>query len=158
MANNPAKIDLDSVKRTTIGDGRNFSASIAKVGDLLGMTKIGCTVVELEPGKRAWPYHLHYGQEEVFIVLEGCGTLRYDDDEYEIREGEIFFAGTGAGTAHQIVNTSESKLRYLALSSMDDPEVIYYPDAKKHGAFSDNGGGVQFIAPDDSSVGYSDVE
>ncbi|MEE9253841.1 MAG: cupin domain-containing protein, partial [Pseudomonadales bacterium] len=82
------------------------------------MTKIGCTVVELEPCKRAWPYHLHYGQEEVFIVLEGKGTLRYDDDEYEIREGEIFFAGTGSGTAHQIVNTSESKLRYLALSSM----------------------------------------
>ena len=158
MANKPPKVDLSSVKRTTIGNGKNFSATVARLGDLLGMTKMGCSVVELEPGNRAWPYHLHYGQEELFIVLEGQGTLRYDDDEYEIREGEIFSPGTGSGTAHQIVNTSESKLRYLALSSMDDPEVIYYPDAKKHGAFSDHGGGVQFIAPDDSRVGYLDVE
>jgi uncharacterized cupin superfamily protein len=95
MAKEPPKVDLSSVDLATIGNGKQFSATVAKLGGLLGMTKIGCTVVELEPGKRAWPYHLHFGQEEVFLVLEGHGTLRYDDDEYEIREGEIFSPGIG---------------------------------------------------------------
>ncbi|MDH3689826.1 MAG: cupin domain-containing protein [Gammaproteobacteria bacterium] len=160
MASSPPKIHIDSVKKTTIGNGKNFAASIGRIGTQLGMTKLGCTTVELEPGKRAWPHHLHYGQEELFIVIEGQGTLRYDDKEYEIRQGEIFFAGTGPGTAHQIVNTSDAKLRYLALSSMADPEVCYYPDSKKYGAYCwrDDGKGVRFLAHDDSGVDYFDGE
>jgi uncharacterized cupin superfamily protein len=71
------------------GNGQNFSASIGRVGAQLGMTKIGCTVVDLQPGEQAWPYHSHYGQEELFFVLEGEGTLRYDDDEYKLREAEF---------------------------------------------------------------------
>ena len=160
MASIPPKVQIDAVERMTIGNGDKFSASIGRIGAHLGMAKIGCTVVDLEPGKRAWPHHLHYGQEELFIILEGEGTLRYDDGEYEIREGEIFFAGTGPGTAHQIVNTSGSRLRYLALSSMDDPEICYYPDSKKYGAYCwrDDGTGVRFLARDDSGVNYFDGE
>ena len=26
-------------------------------------------------GQRAWPHHLHFGQEEFFVLLEGSGTL-----------------------------------------------------------------------------------
>ncbi|MDJ0958429.1 MAG: cupin domain-containing protein [Arenicellales bacterium] len=160
MASIPPKVEIDSVERMTIGNGDKFSASIGRIGTHLGMTKIGCTVVDLEPGKRAWPHHLHYGQEELFIILEGEGTLRYGDGEYQIHEGEIFFAGTGPGTAHQIVNTSGSRLRYLALSSMDDPEICYYPDSKKYGAYCwrEDGTGVRFLARDDSSVDYFDGE
>ncbi len=160
MASGPPKIHIDSVERMTIGNGEKFAASIGRIGAQLGMAKMGCTVVELDPGKRAWPHHLHYGQEELFIVLEGEGTLRYDDGEYDIRQGEIFFAGTGPGTAHQIVNTSNSKLKYLAFSSMDNPEVCYYPDSKKYGAYSwrSDDKGVRFLAHEDSAIDYFDGE
>ena len=160
MASIPPKVHIDSVERMTIGNGDKFAASIGRIGAQLGVTKIGCTVVDLDPGKRAWPNHLHYGQEELFIILEGEGTLRYDDGEYPIHQGEIFFAATGPGTAHQIVNSSASRLRYLALSSMDDPEVCYYPDSKKYGAYCwrDDGKGVRFLMRDDSGVDYFDGE
>jgi len=160
MASDPPKIHIDSIERMAAGNGQNFSASIGRVGAQLGMTKIGCTVVDLQPGERAWPYHLHYGQEELFFVLEGEGTLRYDDEEYKLRQGEFFFAGTGPGTAHQIVNSSDAKLRYFALSSTDDPEVCYYPDSKKYGAYCwrDDGKGVRFLAHDDAGVDYFDGE
>ena len=85
-------------------------------------------------GKRAWPYHLHYAQEEMFVILEGEGTLRYDGDTYPIRDGDVIFTPTGPGTAHQIVNTSNAELRYLALSSMTDAELCEYPDSGKIGA------------------------
>jgi uncharacterized cupin superfamily protein len=159
MPNKPPKIHIDLVDWMTIGNRQKFAASIGRLSTQLGMEKIGCTVVDLEPGKRAWPYHLHYGQEELFIVLEGRGTLRYDDGEYEIRQGEVFFAGTGPGTAHQIVNTSNSKLRYLALSSMGDPEICYYPDSRKYGAYSSrDDGSVRFLAHENSHLDYFDGE
>ena len=46
-----------------------------------------------------WPFHLHYGQEELFVVLAGEGTLRYDDSETPIRTGDVIFAPTGDGSA-----------------------------------------------------------
>ena len=101
----------------------------------LGTRQIGCTLVVLEPGKRAWPYHLHYAEEELFVVLEGEGTLRYDDEEFPIRSGDMVLTPPGPDTAHQIINTSETKLRYLALSGKRRPEVCYYPDSGKYGAY-----------------------
>ena len=63
MASSPPKIHIDSVEKMVIGNGEKFAASIGRIGAQLGSSKIGCNVVELEPGKRAWPLHLHYGQE-----------------------------------------------------------------------------------------------
>jgi uncharacterized cupin superfamily protein len=160
MSSNPPKVHIDSVKRMVVGNAEKFAASIGRIGDHLGMEKIGCTVVELEPGKRAWPHHLHYGQEELFIILEGEGTLRYDDGEFEIRQGEVFFAGTGPGTAHQIINTSGATLKYLALSSMEDPEICYYPDSKKYGSYywREEDKRVRFLAHEDSAIDYFEGE
>ena len=39
-------------------------------------TKLGASIDIVAPGKRACPYHFHYAQEEMFVVLEGSGTLR----------------------------------------------------------------------------------
>ena len=40
------------------------------------LSKDGVRIDQLEPGNRGCPYHLHHAQEELFIVLEGQGTLR----------------------------------------------------------------------------------
>ncbi len=160
MSDKPPVVNIDSAKRTTAGNGEKFSASISRIGAELGMTQMGCTVVELEPGKQAWPYHLHYAMEELFVILEGQGTLRYDDQEYPIAQGDVFFAGTGPGTAHQIVNSSDEKLKYLAMSSMKSPELCFYPDSNKYGCYSwdEESKPVVFIAKADAAVGYFEGE
>ena len=160
MSQQPPIVHIDSVDRQSIGEGEKFAASIARIGAQLGMTKMGCTLVELEPGKRAWPFHLHYGQEELFVILQGSGQLRYDDGIYELVAGDVFFAGTGPGTAHQIINSSQATLTYLALSSMDDPEVCYDPDSDKYGAYCwrEDNTDVRFLAHKDSGVEYFDGE
>lgn len=150
-------INLEDSERAAFGRGEGFSAALVRIGALLGMRKLGCTLVELEPGKRAWPYHLHYGQEELFVILQGEGTLRYDDERHAIREGDVFFTPTGEGTAHQIINTSQARLRYLAMSSMDEPEVCYYPDSGKYGCWSQEGK-VTFLAHQDTRLEYWDGE
>ncbi len=161
MPNTPPIINLDALQKEQHGDGEKFSALLAPLTTILGMKKMGCAVVELEPGKRGWPYHLHYGMEELFVIVEGEGTLRYDDAEHPIRQGDVIFTPTGDNTAHQIVNTSQGQLRYLALSSMQDTELCYYPDSKKYlgGIIDDEQGKkIVFMAREEAAVDYWDRE
>ena len=151
-------VNLEDLPLEANGKGENFAAMLGRVGATLGTRQIGCTLVVLEPGKRAWPYHLHYGQEELFVVLEGEGTLRYDDDEYPVRAGDVILTPPGPDTAHQIVNTSAKALRYLALSGTQLPEVCYYPDSGKYGAYFDGGKETGFLARRSSEVDYWDGE
>ena len=160
MANTPPIVHLDKVERRTIGNGKGFSATIARIGGQLGARALGCTLVELQPGERAWPFHLHYGAEELFVVLEGSGTLRYDEGEFPLGENEIFFAPTGEGTAHQIINTSDKVMKYLAFSHNLDPEICFYPDSGKFGSYARNrkGSELAFMANKDSALNYYDGE
>ena len=147
-------INLADLPLEAYGKGGHFAAMLGRAGAALGTRQIGCTLVVLEPGKRAWPYHLHYAEEELFVVLEGEGTLRYDDEEFPIRSGDIVLTPPGSGTAHQIINTSETKLRYLALSGKRRPEVCYYPDSGKYGAYFGEPREDPFIAKAESAVDY----
>ena len=160
MTNKPPMIHIDAIESTAYGQGDHFAARLGRLGQVLGMEKLGCTLVELEPGKKAWPYHLHYGAEELFVILAGSGTIRYDGNEIPIKSGDIIFTPPGENTAHQIINTSNALLRYLALSSMDSPELCYYPDSGKYGAYSFKLGGTRkaFIAHEDSAAQYWDGE
>ena len=160
MANKPPIIHVDSVETSELSHGDSFSAQFGRVGPLLGMNKMGCTLVELEPGKKAWPYHLHYGAEEVFIILEGSGSIRYDGSNHDIKAGDIIFTPSGEGTAHQIVNSSNEKLRYLALSTMQSPDICYYPDSGKYGAYAFTQSGLDkaFIAHESNAAQYWDGE
>ncbi len=159
MNPSPPKLNLDDLELTPFGKGQKFSASLGRIGGPLGTKKIGCGLVVLEPGKRAWPHHEHYGQEELFIILAGEGTIRYGDGTSSVKTGDVIFTPPGKGTAHQIVNTSDKELRYLAFSSTDNPELCYYPDSGKYGAYSFAGDdAVHLIAHEDSGIDYWDGE
>ena len=154
MDKRPPIVSLAEHPLEKYGKGEHFAAMLGRVGATLGSRQIGCTLVVLEPGKRAWPYHLHHGQEELFVVLEGEGTLRYDGDEFPIRAGDAILTPPGPDTAHQIVNTSEKELRYLALSGMQLPDVCFYPDSGKYAAYFGGGKEYAFIAKGESAVDY----
>ena len=152
MAHKAPIVNLDDLPLQAFGQGRHFAAMLGRVGAALGTRQIGCTLVVLEPRKRAWPYHLHHAHEELFVILDGEGTLRYDGHEFPVRSGDVILTPPGPDTAHQIVNTSERELRYLALSTKQSPEVCYYPDSGKYGAYFGEGGA--FIAKDESALDY----
>jgi uncharacterized cupin superfamily protein len=85
----------------------------------------------LAPGTRGCPYHLHHAQEEMFVVLEGEGTLRVAGERLPIRTGDVVFIPAGPQYPHQIINTSDAPLRYLSISTMEQPEGCEYPDSGK---------------------------
>ena len=159
MSKPPPMLNLADLKFIPFENGGAFCASLGAIGRPLGMKKMGCGVVILEPGKRAWPLHEHYGQEETFIILDGEGTIRYGDSEFPVNSGDVIFTPPGKGTAHQIVNTSNATLRYLALSTTENPELCYYPDSGKYAAYaSTKDSTTHLVAHEDSAVDYWDGE
>ena len=103
----------------------------------LALKDIGLAVDVVPPGKRACPYHLHHAQEEVFLVLQGRGTLRVAGETIPVAEGDLICIPAGREYPHQLLNTSDAPLKYLSISTRRQPEVCEYPDSGKVNAFSD---------------------
>ncbi|WP_211462595.1 cupin domain-containing protein [Collimonas silvisoli] len=102
--------------------------------------KLGASIDTVAPGKISCPYHFHYAQEEMFIILEGSGTLRVAGEMLPLRSGDIIFIPPGPEYPHQIVNTSDQPLKYLSISTREQPEVCEYPDSGKFLATASAGG------------------
>lgn len=100
-----------------------------------GGERIGCSLFRLEPGKAAFPAHVHYGNEEAVYILSGEGSMRLGDEQVPVRQGD-YIAMPVAGPAHQLKNTSQQPLEYLCISTMIHPEVVIYPDSGKVGAMA----------------------
>lgn len=116
------------------GNGKKFQFRYRRLGPLLGLKKIACSVYSVPPGKGAFPYHAHSVIEEMVVILEGSGMLRHEGEERPVKAGDVI--ASPLGEAHQITNTSEDELRYLAISSNDSTDVVKYPDSGKILAYS----------------------
>jgi uncharacterized cupin superfamily protein len=125
-------VNLAAVAREEVRHGKSFEALVGRVGSALGARRLGYSIVEVPPGKRACPHHVHHNVEEMFLVLEGRGSLRFGSETHSIREGDCICARAGEAP-HQIVNDSDAVLRYLAVSTIEETDVVEYPDSQKVG-------------------------
>lgn len=132
MADKPI-MNIDEVEYSDRGKGGRFEAKLGMISPHLGAQKLGYNAVVLAPGKTAWPYHFHHRNEEMFFILEGAGVLRYADEESALRPGDIVCCPPGSGSRHQITAAADEELKYLALSTVEEPEVAEYPDSNKVG-------------------------
>ena len=71
----------------------------------------------------------------MFFVLKGQGTLRHADEEYPISEGDFICSPPDPQQPHQIINTSDGELSYIALSTLEPTDVFLYPDSGKYGVW-----------------------
>lgn len=112
-----------------------FGAMIAPLSGALGMSGLGAMFVTVEPGRRAFPFHNHLGNDEMFVILEGEGSFRFGAEEFPVRPGDVCAAPRGGpDTAHQIVNTGSKPLKYIGISTSNDPDIAEYPDSGKFAA------------------------
>ncbi|MHA3915033.1 cupin domain-containing protein [Halovulum sp. GXIMD14793] len=90
-------VNIHEAETTTVNpDGSaRFGATIARLGDAIGSKQLGCAYMQVEPGKRAYPFHCHHGNEEMMIILEGEGSYRFGDQTYPIKSGDICAAPAG---------------------------------------------------------------
>ncbi len=115
-----------------------FQAQIGDIGRRLGAQKLGYNLTVVPPGKRAFPFHNHRVNEEMFIILEGEGEVRIGGETFPVKKGDVIANPPGGpDTAHQIVNTSNTELRYLAVSTRLSAEICDYPDSGKFGVYAE---------------------
>ena len=112
-----------------------YAGLTARVARGTAAQKMGMSIDILEPGKRGCPYHLHHAQEEMFIVLEGHGTMRVAGEMLAVKAGDVVFVPPGPEYPHQMINTSDGPLKYLSISTREFPEVCEYPDSNKMQSF-----------------------
>jgi uncharacterized cupin superfamily protein len=132
------------------------------IGPRVGAQKLGYNVTAVPPGRRAFPFHNHRINEEMFFVLEGAGEVRIGTETFPIRAGDVIACPPGgAELAHQIVNTGTVELKYLAVSTKMTPEIAEYPDSGKFGVLAEFPGApgerptpFRFVSRQDATIEY----
>jgi uncharacterized cupin superfamily protein len=146
------------VERAPEGAGER----LLHVGRRLGGELLGATVFEVDPG---WSglYHLHHGNEELVVVLEGATTLRTPEGEVQLRPGQAALFRRGAEGAHGLRNDSDRPARFLLVSTMNHPDVGEYLDSATIAVFAGDaptaGRDAPFEAflPRDAAIAYSQI-
>ena len=125
-------MNLDEVAIDDVEENGLYTSSRGQISDLIGAKKLGYNLSVLPPGKAQCPFHCHHGEEEMFMILEGTGELRFGDQRYPIRPHDVIACPPGGpDVAHQIINTGSTTMRYLALSTLVEIEACEYPDSQK---------------------------
>jgi len=149
---NSRVINIDDLKLEHFEKGDKFECNAARIGPLIGAKDLGYSYDVVPPGKVSCPFHSHLGEEEMFFIVKGSGTLRYGNESRKVRAGDVICCPTGGPeTAHQIINDSDDELAYLSISTMMPAEVCEYPDSNKIGAF---GSGVRHMTKRDHALDY----
>ena len=97
--------------------------------------QLGCSLYELPPGQKSWPYHYHTANEEAIYVLSGEGQVRTPEGEQSVSEGTFLSFPADESGGHRVINDSDGVLRYLAVSTMNEPDVTLYPDKETFGVY-----------------------
>lgn len=140
------------------GRPAGFRSRRARVGDAVGARRLGASLWELPPDEAAYPYHWHFAEEELIVVLLGRPGLRTPEGWRQLEEGEVVSFPVGEEGAHQLVNRTDAVVRFLSISANADAEVCVYPDSGKVGAYGPGPGGFRELHRQVDAVDYWDGE
>lgn len=118
-ANAVAAGEVDSAP---MGEGRVRRAGVAAGAQLSDLNR-----VELPPGAIGATLHCHSAEEELFVMLDGDGTLRLGDDEIPVRPGSVVSRPAGTRIAHAF-RAGPRGLTYLAYSDRIPDDAVLYPE------------------------------
>jgi uncharacterized cupin superfamily protein len=105
-----------------------------------GARRAGLNWGHLEPGRTGAAPHCHSVDEEIFVILEGGGTLelwpspvRAEDTEreaVEVRAGHVIARPPSTGIAHSFRAGPEG-MSFLVYGTRDPNDVCYYPRSNR---------------------------
>ncbi|MGZ8696232.1 MAG: cupin domain-containing protein [Gaiellaceae bacterium] len=132
----PCIVNVDGVEADYEGEAGKWVVVARKAGAVRGGLNWG----RLEPGRTGAPPHCHSADEEVFVILEGGGTLelwpspvRAEDterEEHELRAGDVVWRPPSTGIAHFLRGGDEG-MTFLAYGTREPNDVCYYPRSNK---------------------------
>ena len=109
------------------GDARFLEQDLGRAA---GAMRTGISQVTIPAGREGWPPHCHSAEEEIFVVLDGEGTLLLGDDEARVRRGHVVARPPATRVAHSF-RAGEDGLTYLAYGTREPNDIAYYPRSNK---------------------------
>jgi uncharacterized cupin superfamily protein len=100
------------------------------LGRTAGSVRTGLSRVTIPAGREGWPPHCHSAEEEIFVVLDGEGTLLLKDDEVRVRRGHVVARPPATRVAHSF-RGGDADLTYLAYGTREPNDIAYYPRSNK---------------------------
>jgi uncharacterized cupin superfamily protein len=106
-----------------------------------GSVRAGLDRLRLEPGRMGAPPHCHSAEEEVFVILEGEGTLelwpspRAADrgagrDDVSVRAGHVVARPPATGIGHAF-RAGDPGMTLLLYGTREPNDIAYYPRSNK---------------------------
>jgi uncharacterized cupin superfamily protein len=108
----------------------DVAAERRRLGDAVGARRSRLQHMVVEPGALSYPPHCHSAEEELFVVLDGSGSLLLGDDEHSVRAGSVVARPPGTGVAHAF-RAGDEPLTLLAYSDRDPNDICFYPRSGK---------------------------
>jgi uncharacterized cupin superfamily protein len=100
------------------------------LGRAAGSLSSGLQHVDVAPGKESTAQHCHSLEEEIFVILEGDGSLVLGEQETPVHAGHVISCPAGTGIAHMF-RAGEHRLVYLAYGTRDPGDLCYFPRSNK---------------------------
>jgi uncharacterized cupin superfamily protein len=134
------KVNLNEIKEEPWqSPGGKYTGSFKGISEALGREASSLDLskrhpFDLEwnrvaPGKRAFPYHAHSAQWELYLVVSGKGSVRHKDGATEVVPGDAFIFGPNE--PHQLSNPGHEDFIYYVIADNPIGESTYYPDSGK---------------------------
>jgi uncharacterized cupin superfamily protein len=124
-------LEVPAISRTAYPEpyaSRVMPREKRRLGDFLGLTKIGINRTTLPPGKESSMRHWHTHEDEFVFVLEGEVVLRTEEGEQILAAGACAGFPAGVSNGHQLINRSQQPAVYLEISNRDAEDTGYYSD------------------------------
>jgi uncharacterized cupin superfamily protein len=129
----PNIVNLEDAESEYGGIVRHLARSVA--------VRSGLNWIGLPAGERGAPPHCHSVEEELFVVLDGSGTLELwsppgaerqaePAETHELRAGHVVSRPPGTRISHSLLAGPDG-LTYLAYGTRDSSDVCYYPRSGK---------------------------
>ena len=105
--------------------------TLTDVGRAGGSRASGLVHVVIAAGACGNPPHCHSAEEELFVVLDGEGTLELHEHgtvvQWPLRRGSVVARPPGTGVAHAFRAAADGPLTLLAYGQRDPADTVLYP-------------------------------
>ncbi len=133
MRRHPNVINLDELEfGTTPKPGPiPFGGQVKRLASSAGGQKLGANLFTVGAGLSVAPLHAHHNNEEAIFILRGKGTVQIGEKRVSVRAGDWVSLPAGTDHAHQLFADQEGDLEYLAISTMNEVDLVSYPNSDK---------------------------
>ncbi|HUJ92683.1 MAG TPA: cupin domain-containing protein [Gaiellaceae bacterium] len=121
----------------------SFGGVAKRVGAAAGARQTGLNWVALPPNEEGAPPHCHSAEEELFVVLDGEGTLELwggpqpggppptePQETHPVRRGSVVARPAGTRISH-CFRAGGAGLTYLSYGTREPSDICYYPRSNK---------------------------